>query len=40
MAWREQLQPASFRGVPFYVYTSSGEVGRRNVVHEYPLRDT
>lgn len=40
MSWRDQLQKASFRGVPFFVFSGSGEVGRRNVVHEYPLRDT
>lgn len=38
-AWRDQLQPASFRGVAFSVAAADGELGRRNVVHEYPLRD-
>lgn len=37
--WREQMQPASFRGVPFQVETSSTPVGRRTQCHEYPLRD-
>ena len=39
MAWRDQLRPASFRGVPFQV--DEGEVtgGRRLQVHEYPFRD-
>ncbi len=40
MAWRDNLQPASFRGVPFEIDTLSGEGGRRLVVHEYPDRDT
>lgn len=37
--WREQLQPASFRGVPFFVDSDSQSVGRRTQVHEYPQRD-
>lgn len=39
MAWRDDMRPASFRGVPFYVTQSSGQLGRRNVVNEYPNRD-
>jgi len=39
MAWREQLQKGSFRGVPFFTTAAGGVFGRRNVVHEYPLRD-
>jgi prophage DNA circulation protein len=39
MSWREQLLPASFRGVRFAVRRSSSAFGRRVVVHEYPLRD-
>ena len=39
MAWRDNLRPASFRGVSFFVETTSGESGRRIVVHEYPKRD-
>ncbi|APW38961.1 hypothetical protein RD110_18580 [Rhodoferax koreense] len=35
----ESLQPASFRGVPFYVDAAGVEVGRRVQVHEYPQRD-
>lgn len=38
-AWRTQLQPASFRGVPFHVRSADTEEGRRGVLHEYPLRD-
>jgi prophage DNA circulation protein len=40
MSWRDNLRPASFRGVPFHVKAASGEAGRRVVVHEYPKRDT
>ncbi len=36
----EQLRPASYRGVPFVVVSGGTRVGRRNAVHEYPLRDT
>lgn len=39
-SWFSQLRPASFRGVPFGVLGSSGKFGRRQVVHEYPFRDT
>jgi prophage DNA circulation protein len=39
MSWRDQLQRASFRGVPFYVSTADTEEGRRGVLHEYPLRN-
>lgn len=38
-SWRDQLQKASFRGVPFHVLSTDGEIGRRNAIHEYPLRD-
>lgn len=34
-----QLQPASFRNVPFHVNGAGAEVGRRVQVHEYPQRD-
>ncbi len=39
MAWREKLQPASFRGVPFFVDSDDAAFGRRTQVHEYPQRD-
>jgi prophage DNA circulation protein len=39
MAWRDQLQAASFRGVAFEVDGHEGSFGRRAVVHEYPQRD-
>ena len=37
--WREKRQPASFRGVPFFVESDSTPVGRRTQLHEYPQRD-
>lgn len=40
MSWRDLLQPASFRGVPFKVGAADGSGGRRAETHEYPLRDT
>lgn len=40
MSWQERLQPASFRGVPFYVEQSTRTGGRRVVVHEYPGQET
>lgn len=39
MSWRDDLRPASFRGVPFDVEGDSGSFGRRVQVHEYPQRD-
>lgn len=38
-AWRDQLQPASFRGVPFFVDSHETALGRRVQLHEFPLRD-
>lgn len=35
----DQLQQASFRGVPFGVSSAGGQAGRRNANHEYPFRD-
>ena len=37
--WRDNLQAASFRGVPFYVDAAESTHGRRIVTHEYPGRD-
>ena len=37
--WRKQLQPGSFRGVPFGVKSAQTQVGRRVEIHEYPQRD-
>lgn len=39
VTWRDQLQPASFRGVAFKVESHDRSGGRRVEVHEYPLRD-
>jgi len=40
MSWRDLLRPASFRGVPFKVLGTTTEIGRRNIVHQYPFKDT
>lgn len=34
------LQPASFRGIQFAIFDAEMLFGRRNVLHEYPYRDT
>jgi len=39
MSWRDNLHPASFRKAKFEVVSSDTIIGRRNVVHQYPLRD-
>ena len=39
MTWRDDLQPAAFRGVPFHVEISTREGGRRIVPHEFPKRN-
>jgi len=39
MALKDNLRPASFRGVSFHVESSDIEAGRRTQVHEYPQRD-
>lgn len=39
MAWRDNLRPASFRGVPFRIDSASLIAGRRLARHEYPQRD-
>ncbi len=39
MAWKDRLQDASFRGVPFKVEDEGSPVGRRVETHEYPNRD-
>jgi hypothetical protein len=40
MSWKDNLLPASFRDVEFYVSTDTLNFGRRNVLHEYPYGDT
>lgn len=37
--WREQLRPASFRGVPFEVEGDRSPAGRRTQLHEFVQRD-
>jgi prophage DNA circulation protein len=39
MAWRENWQPATFRGVEFKVDTGAKVSGRRGVLFEFPKRD-
>lgn len=34
-----EREPATFRGVPFWVEAHESSHGRRTVLHEYPLRD-
>ena len=38
-SWLDQLQPATWRGLPFAVRSSEYRRGRRFAVHEYPYRD-
>ena len=41
MAWRDNLRPASFRGVEFQIDDAASPIaGRRVQTHEYPGRDT
>lgn len=39
MAWKDDLRPASFRGISFFVETSQFTTGRRVQLHEFPDRD-
>ncbi|WP_026601691.1 DNA circularization protein [Methylomonas sp. 11b] len=39
MTWRDNMQPASLNGIPFFVDSAGGKFGRRYVLHEYPGRD-
>ena len=39
MSWRDSLQKASFRGVPFFVEGHEAQIGRRGQVHEFPQRN-
>lgn len=39
MTWKDRLQDASFRGVPFKVEEESAGTGRRVETHEYPNHD-
>lgn len=40
MAWNDNLRPASFRGVKFFVDVAEFSTGRRMIHHEFPDRDT
>jgi prophage DNA circulation protein len=37
--WRDQMQPASFRGAMFHVDIGARNGGRRVALHEYPKRN-
>lgn len=37
--WSSRLQPASYRGITFYVAIEDASRGRRTAVHDYPYRD-
>lgn len=39
MSFRDSLHPATFRNVPFVVSSADTTVGRRTVIHEFPLKD-
>lgn len=39
MTWRERLQPGRFRDAAFLIEAHDTGLGRRTVLHEYPLRD-
>ena len=39
MTWRDKLRTASFRGVEFKVREAETQVGRRNVLHQYPGKE-
>lgn len=38
--WRDELLPASFRGISFLIPQTSVPVGQKGQLHEYPQRDT
>lgn len=40
LSWRNNLRPASFRGIPFKVEKTSTGVGRRTEIHHYPVSST
>jgi DNA circularisation protein N-terminus len=37
-SWSQQLQPGSWRGVPFVLDSGDTAAGRRVAIHEYPYR--
>ena len=40
MSWRDDLRPASWRGVEFGVLDQGGKFGRDTEVHRYPFRNS
>jgi prophage DNA circulation protein len=38
-AWMAAIRQASYKGVPFGVFTADTQFGRKNAVHSYPQRD-
>jgi len=40
MSWREELQPASFRGIGFFVVSTEIQFGRKTKLHEFPFNQT
>lgn len=40
MAWQDDLQPASWNGVPFGVDVGETTAGRNTAVHAYPFRES
>jgi prophage DNA circulation protein len=40
LSWRDNLEPASFRGVPFSIISSETVIGRRTKTHNYYKRET
>lgn len=39
MTWKDELRPASYRGVPFFVRSDTLGGGKRIQIHTYPERD-
>ena len=39
MSWKDGLEPASFRGVAFFVSSNDMTFGRETQIHKYPKRD-
>jgi len=39
MSWRDELRPASWRGVQFHVEQADDTIGRKSALHKYARRD-
>lgn len=39
VGWKNRLRDASYKGVKFKVLSSDTEIGRRNVLHQYPFQE-